>query len=118
MVLIHAARASFVFGGEVRSKTHNLSHHPACTHDPRASERHVRGADITAGHEQVLDVFGIKAAVWNRVGRHFNVPGTCEKLLTLKIFAVFGIGEMQVDGPGSGNRAVGIKLALLDVHLI
>src|SRR5688572_11994689 len=118
MVFVNPAWRGYVLVGNVGSESHDLAHHPAGTHDGRTRERHVRGADVTAGYAQVLDVVGIKTAVWNRARRHFNVLRVRERLLTFEVFAFFGIREMQVDRPGGGNGAVGVRFAFLNVHLV
>ena len=118
MILIDASWCDFVLCSKVCRKADHFAHHPAGPHDARASKSDVSSADISSGNEEVLDIFGIKTAVRERLRRHINVFSACKKLLSFEIFAVLRIRKMEVYCPGSCYGTVRVKLALLNIHLV
>ena len=82
---------------------YDLAHHARCAHNADGTEGHMRAADVASGHEKVVNVARIEATVRYGIGMYPSVYGTRLERLTGEVRLIDGIGEMQVNGPCSGE---------------
>ena len=74
--------------------------------------------NVAAGHEQIVHIAGIQAAV--RDGRGINAVMDRPRLefFAREVFAVLRIGKMQVDAPSRGECGILVENPLVDVILL
>ena len=118
---IHLAGGGAALDGDGGGFADDFAHHADGFHDADGTEGLVGDADIAAGHEEILDVDRVEAAVGNRVAEiavdAAVVLGDSDKGVVGEFGGVFFAREVEVDAPGAGDAAVG-KLAFGDEVLV
>ncbi|MPN60712.1 hypothetical protein SDC9_208443 [bioreactor metagenome] len=74
-------------------------------------------ADVPARHEKIIYVSGIQTTI--RHGIRINPPvySLCFKFITRKTFGIQGIGKMQINTPGGGERSIFMRHILVQIIL-
>ena len=117
MPLIDPAGRGFVFPAQRSRHADHFAHHARRAHHAHGAQRHVRHADISPGHEQIVHVAGIEAPVRHGIGIDMDVLRGRLELPAREAHGIERIGEMQVKVPGRGERGVFVENVLVDVVL-